>query len=79
VALIKLYSDSYGSMTDQVATKLANGALDLDAKRNDLKRQYFQKFSQTLNPRIGARFLQIENQLEKIIDLQIASSLPVIE
>ena len=79
IALIRLYADNHGSITDELATKLANGVLDMDAKRNDLKRQYFQKFSQTLNPKLAARFLQVENQLEKIIDLQIASNLPVIE
>lgn len=79
IALIRMYAENFGAMTDVTATKLANGALDLDARRNDLKRSYFQKLSAVLNPRLAARFLQIENQLEKIIDLQIASSLPVIE
>src|SRR5512139_1090077 len=68
IALIRMYAENFGSITDATATKLANGALDLDAKRNELKRQYFQKMSQALNPRLAARFLQIENQLEKIID-----------
>ncbi|MBI4889529.1 MAG: hypothetical protein HY821_02820 [Acidobacteria bacterium] len=79
IALIKLYADSYGNLTPAIATKLAMGVLDLDARRTQLKRQYVQKFSQALNPILAARFLQIENQVEKILDLQIASSLPVIE
>lgn len=79
IALIRMYAENYGSMTDEVATKLANGVFDLDTKRNTMKRQYFQKMSQALSPKLAARFIQIENQLEKIIDLQIASSLPVIE
>ncbi len=79
VALIKLYADSYGNLTPAIATKLATGALDLDAKRNQLKREYVHKFSQAISPILAARFLQIENQIEKILDLQIASSLPVIE
>jgi hypothetical protein len=79
VALIRMYAENYASMTDQVATKLATGVLDLDAKRNQLKRQYFERMSKSLSPKLAARFLQIDNQLEKIIDLQIASSLPVIE
>jgi len=79
LALIRMYAESYGQMTNQTATKLANGALDLDVKRTQLKRQYFERMSKALSPVLAARFLQIENQLEKIIDLQIASSLPVIE
>lgn len=79
IALIRYYSENYQAMTDEAATKLANGVFDLEAKRNNLKRQYFEKMSKALNAKLAARFLQIENQLEKIIDLQIASRLPVIE
>jgi hypothetical protein len=79
VDLIKTYSDNFGSVTDQLATKLANGALDLETKRIQLKRRYFERMSQALSPKLAARFLQIENQLEKIIDLQVASNLPIVE
>jgi hypothetical protein len=79
VELIKMYADNFGTMTDEMATKLGLGVLDLEAKRNQLKRQYFQKMSQGLSPLIAARFLQIDNQLEKILDLQIAASLPIVE
>ena len=79
VSLIKDYADNFGSLTDEKATQLANGFLDLDGKRNDLKRQYLQKVGQALTPKLAVRFLQIETQLEKIIDLQIASNLPIVE
>ena len=79
VGLIKMYADNYGSMTDQMASKLALGVLDLEAKRTELRRQSFQRMSQALSPVLAARFLQIEGQLEKIVDLQIASSLPIVE
>jgi len=79
IALIRMYAESYGSLTDQVAAKLATGVLDLEAKRIQLKRQYFQRMSQALSAKAAARFLQIENQLEKILDLQISSSLPIVE
>lgn len=79
LALIRMYAESYGRMTDQTAKKLATGVLDLDAKRTRLKREYFERMNKALTPILAARFLQIENQLEKIVDLQIASSPPVIE
>ena len=79
LALIKDYAQNYGSLTDEKAMQIANAALDLDGKRNDLKREYLQKVRQALNAKLAARFLQIETQLEKIIDLQIASNLPIVE
>ena len=79
VSLIKTYSENFRSMTDSMATKLTTGVLDLEAKRIQLRRQYFERMSKALSPKLAARFLQIENQLEKIIDLQIASNLPIVE
>jgi hypothetical protein len=79
VALIGEYVNNYSTMTDQVADQLATKLLDLDRERNNLKRQYYQRFKEALGPITAARFLQVENQVERIIDLQIASSLPVVE
>lgn len=79
VRLIKMYADNYDALTDQKATEIANGFLDMERNRNELKRQYLQKMGQALTPKLAVRFLQIESQLEKIIDLQIAASLPIVE
>jgi hypothetical protein len=79
VALIRMYAENYGSLTDQKVTEIALGMLDLEGRRNQLKKEYFQKISQALSPKVAARFLQIENQIEKLVDLQIASSLPIVE
>jgi len=79
LGLIKMYAQNYGSLTDDQVVQIANGMLDFDANRNKLKREYFQKMSQTLSPKMAARFLQIENQIEKLIDLQIAANLPIVE
>lgn len=78
LALIKNYAQNYDSMTEQVADQLATRLLQLEQERNDLKRKYYQRFKTALNSITATRFLQIENQLERIVDLQIASELPVI-
>jgi len=54
-------------------------ALALENKRNDLKKLYYEKVRDQLGGIIGARFLQIENQMLMVVDLQIASSLPIVE
>jgi hypothetical protein len=79
VGLIKRYSQNYDNMTDQVADQLATRVLDLEQERNALKRKYYQRFKQAIDSFVAARFLQVENQLERVIDLQVASELPVIE
>jgi len=77
--LIKDYAANYDSMTNQKAESLGNALLDLEQERNALKRKYFAQFKNALDGITATRFLQVENQLEKVIDLQIAASLPVIQ
>jgi hypothetical protein len=77
--LIKRYATQYQSMTDADATKLAGDVFDLEGKRIDLKRKYFKKFSKVVPPLKAARFFQIENQLNMVLDLQIAAALPLIK
>jgi hypothetical protein len=79
IAMIRMWAENYMSLTDPKITQIANGLLDVEARRNQLKKQYFQKMSQTVSVKQAARFLQIENQIEKLVDLQIASSLPIVE
>jgi hypothetical protein len=35
--------------------------------------------SQTVSVKQAARFLQIETQIEKLVDLQVAAMLPIVE
>lgn len=79
LAGIQEYAKNYGNMTDQKADELATLALELENKRNSLKKTYYEKVREQLGGIIAARFLQIENQLLMVIDLQIASSLPIVE
>jgi hypothetical protein len=79
LAGIQEYAKNYGTMTDEKADELAMLALELENKRNGLKKTYYEKVREQLGGIIAARFLQIENQLLMVIDLQIASSLPIVE
>ena len=76
---IKEYAANYSSLTDAKATELANMRLGYEERLLALKKDYFEKLSKALNPKLAARFFQIENQLLDIVDLQVASSLPIIQ
>ena len=79
LAGIQEYARTYQNMTDAKADELAKLALQLENQRNDLKRKYYEKIREQLGGIVAARFLQIENQMLMVIDLQIASSLPIVE
>ena len=79
LALIQRYAQTYESMTDKEAVGLAKGSFDLEEKKTDLKRKYFKKFQKVMPAAKAARFFQIENQLNMVLDLQVAASLPLIK
>jgi hypothetical protein len=79
VRLIGEYAKTYSGMTDANADKIATAALELEGRRHALKLKYYDRVKTALSARQAARFLQIENQLLMLIDLQIAAALPVIE
>jgi len=79
VANIKDYAAHFSSLTDQKAEELIANAMDFQTKRVELKKLYFPKFSQALSPKLAAKFYQVEQQLQLIIDLQLLSELPIVE
>ncbi|HEY7306886.1 MAG TPA: hypothetical protein VH601_22360 [Bryobacteraceae bacterium] len=76
---IKEYAANYKSLSDEKATELANMRFEYEERLVALKKKYFEKVGKALTPKLAARFFQVENQLLDVVDLQVASSLPVIE
>ena len=77
IDLVKTYVNNYDNLSNETADQCAMKLLDIEQQRNELKRTYYAKFKAALNPVIATEFLQVENQIEKLLDLQIASELPV--
>ncbi len=78
-AAIIRFSEHYGSMTDAEATKLAEKSFEIESKRTALKRKYFARFCKVLPALKAARFFQIENQINLLLDLKVAASLPLLK
>ena len=78
VANIKEYAANYSQMTDEKADELIQNALNYRKQRSELLAKYYGKVKDALGAVTAARFAQVEDQLLLIIDLQIASSLPIV-
>lgn len=76
---IEEYARNFETVSDALADKLATKALELEGRRTALKQKYYARLKTALSPKTAARFLQVENQLLLIIDLQIAASLPIVQ
>jgi hypothetical protein len=77
LAMIRDYASRFSSLTEADATTLATRALDLENRRHAAKAKCYERVKGALSPRTALRFLQVEHQLQLLIDLQIAASLPV--
>jgi len=78
VANIQEYAHSYNEMTDAKADELIKNAMAYQKQRDELLAKYYERVKQELGAITAARFVQVEHQLLTIIDLKIASSLPVV-
>lgn len=78
LANIQEYARSYDQMTDAKADELIQNAIKYQQQRSELLEKYYGRIKESIGAIEAARFVQIENQLLTLIDLRIASALPVI-
>ena len=79
LANIQEYARNYDNMTESKADELIQKAFDYRKQRSELLSKYYGRVKESLGSIQAARFVQIEDQLLMIIDLQITSELPVVE
>jgi hypothetical protein len=79
LANIKKYAENYEKMTDAIADELAVKALDIEAQRGALKKKYYAEIKAKMGARVAGRFLMAETGLGNLIDLQLASEIPLIK
>jgi hypothetical protein len=79
VALIKDYTTSYSTLTDEHAMKLTEQYLDVERDRNEVRREYLAQFGKLLPGRKVARFYQIENKMDAVVRYDLAGQIPVVE
>ncbi len=79
LALIQQYAGNFLTMTDDKADQLAHQAMSLEDQRLALRKKYYDLMKKSLPAVVVARFFQLENQIQLVVDLQIASNLPIIE
>jgi hypothetical protein len=77
--VIREYAKNWDNLTDETAKDLEKRLLDHQKRRVDLRGRYFERMSKEISPTIAAKFFQVETQLENIVDLEIASSVPLIK
>lgn len=75
--LLEDYVANYNKLNNATAENLVQRSLALEARRNALQRKYYEKFSAALSPVTAGRFYQVQRQIQLLLDLQVASMLPI--
>jgi hypothetical protein len=74
VAMVAEYANNYATLTNEVAEKLAARAIDLSQRRDAALAKCYERVKAASSAKTALRFLQVENQLLLLIDLQIAAA-----
>jgi len=76
---IESYAKDYEKMTDEKANDLMNEWLDIQKDALKVKSSYVSKFRRALPMSKVARYFQIENKLEAVMDYELAKRIPLVK
>jgi len=79
IAAIKEYAAVYETITNEKAEELMKKFLKMDRDYLDLRQEYFNKVTKAISPTVAARFMQVENQMNSLVQLQVMSELPLVK
>ena len=79
VSVIKDYAAHYDTMDDAQADSLMNRELAFEKSRTDLRAAYYPKFKKAIGAKQAAKFIQVDNRLSLLVDLQLANAIPIVQ
>jgi hypothetical protein len=77
--LIGEYAENYQSMTDKTAKKLLDKSLTLEKERLALRTFYLPRFQKAIPAIKMARYYQIENKIQAILQYGLAANIPLVK
>ena len=78
LAIITDYADNIDALTNEKAKDLVTRAVALEGKEQMLKERYLEEFLAVLPARVVARFYQVDNRINTLIDLELSGQIPLV-
>lgn len=78
IQIVKDYAANYGTLTDSTAATLSLRSIDNEEAVSKLRQKYVPLVGKVLPGKKAALFFQIEKRLGLLIDLQMASEIPLV-
>jgi hypothetical protein len=79
IATLDAFSKEYDTLSDARAKELLAESLAYREDRNDLKKRWMKRFSKVLPGKQLARFYQVDNKLDTLLDALLAASVPLVK
>jgi hypothetical protein len=76
--LISNYAQKYEQMTDADAEMFFKEWLSIEQARTKLRGDYSKKFTKIVGAKKAARYFQIENKLDAVVNLGLAAEIPLV-
>jgi hypothetical protein len=77
IATLNKFASNYGSMTEDAAGDILKEWFKIQEEKTDLVKKYAKRFDRVLPKTKVLRFVQVENKLETLLDLQAARVIPL--
>lgn len=76
-AVLDKFAANFGSMTDDAASAILKDAFKIRDDRNAVMRKYAKKMDKALPSTKVLQWVQVENKLNTLLDMQAAVSIPI--
>lgn len=78
LAIIQDLAEHFDTLNDAKAKGLLERSLNHDEKRVALQRKYVYEMLKVLPAKVVARFAQVENRLNNLVNLELSSQIPLV-
>ena len=77
--LIFDFLDNYENLSDEKAAEILDEFITIESKMLKLRKKYVKKFKKVLPAKKVAKYVQVENKMRAIINLELAREIPLVK
>jgi hypothetical protein len=77
--LVKEYASQWGTMTNDQALSLLKRSMAVDEQTTQLRNKYVPIFNKVVGGKTVATFFQLDRRIQNLLDLQLASQIPLVQ
>jgi hypothetical protein len=79
IKLIETFAAAYETMSDDVAMNLLNDSFSISSDHQNLNESYLPKFRKVLPDKKVARYFQLENKINAVVEYEMARRIPLVK